>query len=99
MTSIDFQQTQEQLEAKLRILKSKKKLMKKLKHSWNQFFSLGSLQRLGYLVKEHQLVRYGSILSKVLFDKHEEGLYQHISLKFIDQVIDHGFIPKNYQPG
>lgn len=77
-------------------MERKKKLMSKLKHSWTQFFSLGTKKKLGYLVKEQQLVRYGSILNKLLLDKDEESIYQNLNLKYVSRTIDFGFIPKVY---
>lgn len=73
------------------------KILKKLKHSWKLFFSLGSRQRICYLIKHRQLVSFGSIINKILFDQTEESLYQNLNYNFIKQITDFGFIPKVYE--
>lgn len=49
------------------------------------------------MIREHQLVRYGSILNKVLLDKTGDCLYQNVNLDYISKVIDTGVIPKVYE--
>lgn len=73
-------------------------ILAKLKQSWPQFVNIGNRKRLGSLLRENPIIRFGSILHKLFFDQDAISLYKHLSLEYLRLVIRHKFIPKVYEP-
>ena len=94
-TIAEFKANEEKMHV-ARLKKKVEKLLPRFNHTWKLFNKLGPSAHLTYLIKSNQLVRYGSLINKMLYSKDDITLYKWLSPEYMRNVMKFQLIPKIY---